>query len=152
MFVSRIHHCHAPGGPPCVTLHIQPMLMHTFTLLFMGTYTLMHLRLMNTFTWRGHRHVPCITFWWIRCFPTLLLMCTYMLVHLHVAFSFFYWFRCTKKKKKKRGVHQPDYLHGLGACLSHRPFQTLRGAPLASCRLRWMHTTALGTGQSQSFW
>ena len=110
MFVSRIHHCHAP----CVTsLHIQPMLMHTFI---------------------------------------LLLMCTYMLVHLHVAFSFFYWFRCTKKKKKKRGVHQPDYLHGLGACLSHRPFQTLRGAPLASCRLRWMHTTALGTGQSQSFW
>ena len=50
------------------------------------------------------------------------------------------------------GVLPAYYLQRLGECLSHRPFQTLRGAPLASCRLRWMHTTALGTGQSQSFW
>ena len=87
-------------------------------------------------------------------FPTLLLMCTYMLVHLHVAFSFFYCLliQVHEKKKEKKGVHQPDYLHGLGACLSHRPFQTLRGAPLASCRMRLSRTTTLGTGQSQSFW
>ena len=59
---------------------------------------------------------------------------------------------CMKEKKKKKGgFYQPDYLPGLGECLSHRPFQTLRGAPLASCRLL-PRTTTLGTGQSQSFW
>ena len=38
-------------------------------------------------------------------FPTLLLMCTYMLVHLHVAFSFFYCLliQVHEKKKEKKG-------------------------------------------------
>ena len=79
-------------------------------------------------------------------------------VHIHAGapsccfFIFFIDSGARKKKKKKRGVYQPDYLGGLGACLSHRPFQTLRGAPLASCRMRLPRTTTLGTGQSQSFW